>query len=133
MDTSTSSDTPGAGSGAEKDLLDRIRREAEQAFEKDVSSNNWFTGIMVVVALCLIVLWGCLWWNSESPKWQTLWALFFVGEMLGIGLGMIMYMIENTKITLQTEHRRLELQVLDLQERVSGLSSTDRQGASDAD
>ena len=100
------------------DLLERIREEADQAFKKDTSRNNLLTIIIVILALGVAAVWGILFWNSDDPKFQLLWGLFFVGELIGVALSVIMYLVEDAKITLQCEHRRLELQLLDLQERL---------------
>ena len=111
-----------------EDFMERIRKEAQEAFVKETRSNNRISIILMVLGLLAIIVWALLFAYSESPKLTLLWGLFLIGEGLGIGLIGIAYMIEYSRIALQRENRRIELQLIDLHERFQGIEETPGRG-----
>lgn len=101
-----------------EDLLDHIQQEAQQAFEKGSHRNNMFGIGTLVLAIAMLVLWGFLFWTAESVKYQLLFGLLAVAELIGMGICALMYLADANLLELRKEHRRIELHLLDLHERV---------------
>jgi hypothetical protein len=123
MNPPNETDSPASKADTE-DLMERIRKEAQEAFVKETKSNNRISIILIMLAILAIIVWALLFTYSESPKLTLLWGLFLIGEGLGIGLIGVAYMIDYARIALQREHLRIELQMIDLHERFKGIEET---------
>ncbi len=100
--------------------LDRIRKETREMYEKEKATNqNWTVGF-TIAGFVAAALWFYLFWNSESTKFQILWASLLVGEGLGISILYIGHIVTENSLTDRKEHREIELKIAELEERLLG-------------
>ena len=98
--------------------LDEIRKETQAMFEKEKRSNTRWTLSLTVAGFLMLALWGWLFWQAESTKFQILWACFLVGEGLGIALSFIVHLLIENNLTDRQERRELELQIAEIREQL---------------
>lgn len=110
-----------------EDLLEHIQQEAQEAYEKGYRRNNMFGVGTFVIAIGMLVLWGYLFWTAETAKFQLLFGLLAAVELIGLGICGLMYIADANLLELRKEHRRIELHLLDLHERVVAMQENPKQ------
>ena len=101
-----------------EDKLEQIRKDSRAMFEKEKSNNNKWTVGMMIAGFLLIGLWGWLFYESESTKMQILWAVFLVGEGLGIAIGGAIHILIHNDLVAREEMREIEFQLVELKEQL---------------
>lgn len=108
--------------GLSDEKLEQIRKETQDMFEKEKRNNLRWTLGLTIAGFVLLVVWAVLFWQSDSTKFQVLWACFLVGESLGIALSFVVHLLIENNLTDRQERRELELQIAELREAVQAKS-----------
>lgn len=103
-----------------EDKLEQIRKDSRAMFEKEKSNNNKWSLSLMIVGFLLIGLWGWLFYQAESTKMQILWAVFLVGEGLGIAIGCAIHFLIHNDLVAREEMREIEFQLAELKEQLKG-------------
>lgn len=106
-----------------EEKLQTIRKDSRTMFEKEKLTNQRWTISLMILGLLLIGLWGWLFYQSESTKFQILWAVFLVGECLGIAIAAAIHLLIHNDLTTREELREIELQLAELREDLKGGST----------
>ena len=101
-----------------EDKLEQIRKDSRAMFEKEKSTNNKWTVSLMIIGLLLIALWAWLFYQSDSTKMQILWAVFLVGEGLGIAIACNLHFIIHNDLVAREEMREIEFQLAELKEQL---------------
>jgi len=104
------------GDGLSDEKLEKIRKETQDMFEKEKRKNLRWTLGLTVAGFVMLAVWGFLFWQAETTKFQMLWACFLVGEGLGIALSFVVHLLIENNLTDRQERRELELQIAELRE-----------------
>lgn len=99
-----------------EEKLQTIRKDSRAMFEKEKRNNQRWTVSLMIIGFLLIGLWGWLFYQSESTKFQILWAVFLVGEGLGIAIAGTMHLLIHNDLTTREELREIELQLAEMRE-----------------
>ena len=103
-----------------EDKLEQIRKDSRAMFEKEKSNNNKWTIGLMIVGFLLIALWGWLFYESDNTKMQILWAVFLVGESLGIAIAGAIHILIHNDLVAREEMREIEFQLVELKEQLKG-------------
>lgn len=106
-----------------EEKLQTIRKDSRTMFEKEKLTNQRWTISLMILGLLLIGLWGWLFYQSESTKFQILWAVFLVGECLGIAIAAAIHLLIHNDLTTREELREIELQLAEMREDLKGGST----------
>lgn len=101
-----------------EDKLEQIRKDSRTMFEKEKRNNNRWTVSLIFLGLLLLALWGYLFYQSDSTKMQILWAVFLVGEGLGIAIAGAIHILIDSDLTAREEMREIEFQIAELKEQL---------------
>ena len=103
-----------------EEKLEQIRKDSRVMFEKEKSFNNKWSVSLMLLGFLLMALWGWLFYQSESTKMQILWAVFLVGEGLGIAIGAAIHILIHNDLVAREEMREIEFQLAELKEQMKG-------------
>ena len=101
-----------------EDQLKQIRKDSRAMFEKEKSNNNKWTVGLMLAGLLLMALWGWLFYQVDSTKMQILWAVFIVGEGLGVTIGGAIHILIHNDLVAREEMREIEFQLAELKEHL---------------
>lgn len=103
-----------------EEKLENIRRDSRAMFEKEKVSNNRWTIGLCIIGFLVLALWGYLFWQAESTKFQILWAVLLAGEGLGIAINLILYILIDSNLKTREDLREIELQLAEMREQFKG-------------
>jgi len=99
-----------------EEKLQTIRKDSRAMFEKEKLTNQRWSISLMILGFVLICVWGYLFYQSESTKFQILWAVFLVGEGLGIAIVAAIHLLIHNDLTTREELREIELQLAEMRE-----------------
>lgn len=101
-----------------EEKLTNIRKESRDMFEKEKRSNTRWSISLLIIGFLLMGLWGWLFYQSESTKFQILWATFLVGEGLGVAIGAMIHILIHNDLSTREDLREIELQLAEMREEM---------------
>ena len=101
-----------------EEKLTNIRKESRDMFEKEKRSNTRWSISLLIIGFLLMGLWGWLFYQSESTKFQILWATFLVGEGLGVAIGAMIHILIHNDLSTWEDLREIELQLAEMREEM---------------
>lgn len=106
-----------------EDKLEQIRKETRAMYDREKKKNLRWTLSLTIAGFVLAGVWFWLFWQSDNPKFQILWAGLLIAEGLGIAISFVVHLLIENNLTDRQERREIELQIAELREQLKAQRS----------